>query len=176
MKLLPLLCIVCLFPFSLYAFQDCKLKINFDPVSASISANKITLGQGDEIAENSISINGISVNNNILTLDTVNNSNLNLQLSQSTVKKKVWQCDFTKKVNKQNIVVNYTLVASNGQSGGISNGNAFIPTTVQTQRLRFRNRRKSVLGDIKLVFDLSHVQAKTSGNYGGVLNIEVYEN
>ena len=176
MKLLPLLCILCLSPFTLYGFQDCKLKILVDPVSKSIRAGKITSNQGDDIAKDSFTINGITVNNNTLTLDTVTDLSLNLDLTPSVVKRRVWRCNFKKSVNRQNIVVNYTLVAANGQSGGISNGSAFIPITVSTQRLRFRNRRKRVLGDIKFVFDLSHAQARASGNYGGVLTIEVYEN
>ena len=176
MKLLPLLCILCLSPFTLYGFQDCKLKILIDPVSKSVRANKITLGQGDDIDKDSFSVNGLSVNNNVLTLDTINDLSLSLQLSPSIVKKRVWRCNFQKKVNKNNIVVKYTLVAANGQNGGISNGSAFIPTTVTTERLRFRNRRKRVLGDIKFAFDLSHTQATASGNYRGVLTIDVHEN
>lgn len=176
MKLLPLLCILCFSPFTLYGFQDCNLKILIDPVSKSIRANKITSNQGDDIDKNSFTINGITVNNNTLTLNTVTDLSLNLDLSPSKVLRRVWQCDFNNKVNKNNIVVKYTLVAANGQNGGISNGSAFIPTVVSTKRLRFRNRRKSVLGDIQFVFDLSHAQATVSGNYGGVLTIEVYEN
>ena len=176
MRLLSLLWLLSFFPFSLYGYQDCTFKIRINPVTETIRANDITLGQGDDISEDSISVNSLTFSGDTLTLDTLNNSNLSLVLSQSIVKKRVWRCNFQNSVNKDNVVVNYTLVATNGQQGGISNGNAFIPTTVKTDRLRFRRRRKRVLGDIEFILDLSDPRAKVSGSYSGVLTIEVYEN
>lgn len=175
MKLLPLLCLILLSPFTLYGFQECKLKIRLDPVKASIRAGKITSKAGDDIADDSIMANGLILSGDTLSLDTVNTPGTKLNLFPGKSKRRVWRCDFQNSVNIDNIAVKYTLVAANGRSGGISNGNAFIPITVRTRKLIYKNNRKTVFGDMKFIFDLSYVQAKASGQYGGVLTIEVYE-
>jgi len=148
--------ILLVFSLPIYAFQDCTIKMLIDPVKKNIRANDITYGAGNDIAIDSFTIP--------------------LELSPSKIKKRVWRCKFSQSVNRQNIVVNYTLIASNGQSGGVSNGSSFIPTTMITDRLRFRNNDKVVRGDIGFQFNLNSPQAKLSGNYTGVLTIEVYEN
>ena len=139
-----------------YGYQNCKFKVLVNPVNKNIAANKITNGNGDDIA--------------------IDDFNINLNLTPAYVRKKVWRCRFKKKVKRNRIYVKYTLVATNGQSNGISNGGFFIPTEVTTKRLRINNNRKVVKGDVKFKFDLGGAQATSSGNYTGVLTIEVYEN
>jgi len=165
---------ILLFASSLQAYQDCKFKILKDPIRKRIKAREIS-STGDDVVSEGGSASGGSLSGYTLTLDgAVDISNISLNLSPEYIKKKVWRCNFKRRVNRNRLVVNYTLTAANGQHGGISNGSAFIPVTVETDRLRIR-RRKKVKGDVKFIFDLSSSQATRSGNYTGVLNIEVYE-
>jgi len=163
-------------PLLLSAYQDCKLTILVDPVSKNFRARDISK-DGNDVAKYGGSATGGSYNSDTLQLDVPLDINtVTLDLSPEYKKNSVWECSFQNSVNKNNIVVNYSLVATNGQGGGVSNGNAFIPVTVQNDRLRFRRRRKVVRGDIRFIFDLSASTAVRAGNYTGVLTIEVHEN
>ena len=127
-------------------------------MSTGISADEITYGSGDDIA--------------------IDSWTMGLNLSPTFIESTVWRCRFKQEItNLENITVKYTLIASNGQSAGISYGNFFIPTTVRTTSLHFKDKQhKEVQGDIELAFDLGASQATSSGIYNGVLTIEVYEN
>jgi hypothetical protein len=166
-----------LFASSLQAYQDCKFKILKDPIRKRIKAREIS-SAGDDVVSDGGSASGGSFSGYTLTLDgAVDISNVSLNLSPEYIKKKVWRCNFKRRIHKNRLVVKYTLTAANGQHGGISNGSAFIPVRVETDRLYIRSRRKKVKvkGNVKFIFDLSSSQATRPGNYTGVLNIEVYE-
>ena len=143
-----------------------------------IKPNVITNGQGDDIEVSSLSTGLTSINANEITYtlgDDIAVAGF-LNLSPIYAQSRGWVCRFKKKVNRQNIAVKYSLSASSGQSDGISYGNFFIPTTVRTKNLYFEKKDKQVVGDIEFEFDLRHPLATSSGNYSGVLTIEVYEN
>lgn len=162
-----------LFVASLHAYQDCKFKILKDPVFGSLDARDIA--GSEDIEADSGSASGGTYDSYTLTLDgAVDIGNVSLDLSPEFVKKQVWRCNFKRRINTNKLVINYTVTAANGRNGGISNGSAFIPVTVETNRLRIRRGRR-VKGDVRFIFDLSSSQATRSGNYSGVLNIEVYE-
>ena len=165
-------------PFSLSASQDCKIKIKIDPIGSNISANDITAGQGDDIEVASLGIGLTNINANQITYvlgDDIAVDNF-LNLSPIYIENRGWECRFKKKVDRQRITGTYNLIASSGQSGGISNGNFFIPTIVRTKSLYFEKKDKVVVGDIEFEFDLGAPKATSSGNYNGVLTIEVHEN
>ena len=174
---MKLIFILLLFPFFLFPSQVCKIKI--DSVLSNINANDITNGLGDNIAVASFSTGLTSINANEITYtlgDDIAVANF-LNLSPIYTQNRVWECRFKNKVDRQRITVIYSLSASNGQSGGISNGNNFfIPTAVRTKNLYFEKKDKLVVGDIEFELDLGALQATSSGNYDGVLTIEVYEN
>jgi len=158
----------------LFAYQDCRITILVDPVKKKIRASNITNGAGSNVQSDAgaLTIDGL-INTGSTPIDT---TTVGLNLSPTVTRRKVWRCRFQSPVRRRNLSVTYTLVSLNGQPGRVSLGSSSIPTTVRTKRLRLRNRRKTVIGDVEFRFDLSSPQMKQSGRYKGYLTIDVHEN